>query len=211
NLTVSLVPAEAVRPAPDQRDYSTELRVLSVGRLEQEKNPLLLADVLALLVAEDRRWRLLICGEGDLAPALARRLEQLGVAERAELLGYVTMGDELFELYRNSHAMLHVSWTEGFPQVIIEAFATGLPVVATDVGGVAAAAGDAALLIAPGDPRAAADALRRLATEPDLRTQLARAGLARAQELTLESQITRLAAFLRANAYRRARAARAAS
>ena len=46
------------------------------------------------------------------------------------------------------------------PQVLIEAFAARLPTVATDVGGVAALAGDAAVLVAPGAARAAADALR---------------------------------------------------
>ncbi len=126
DLTVSLVPAAAVAASPPSRDYRSELRVLSVGRLEEEKNPLLLADVLALLNSRDPRWRMVICGEGDLAPALAARLAELGVADRADLLGYVAMGPGLFELYRDSHVMLHVSWTEGFPQVLIEAFASAL-------------------------------------------------------------------------------------
>ena len=69
----------------------------------------------------------------------------------------------LLDLYRNSHAFLHVSLTEGFPQVLVEAFASGLPAVATAVGGVAAAAGDAALLIEPQDAAAAAEALERIA------------------------------------------------
>ena len=53
--------------------------------------------------------------------------------------------DGLLALYRSAHVLLHVSWTEGLPQVLFEAFAAGLPVVATDVGGVAEAAGDGAL------------------------------------------------------------------
>jgi glycosyltransferase involved in cell wall biosynthesis len=195
-LMVSLVPAAAVGPWDTAGDYRGELRVLSVGRLDQEKNPVLLADVLASLNRQSPRWRLLVCGEGPLAEALSSRFAQLGVADRAELLGYVAMGDELLQLYRSCHALLHVSWTEGFPQVLIEAFATGLPVVATAVGGVAAAAGDAAVLIPPGDAEAAADALRRVADDPDLRTRLTTAGLERARELTLEAQIAQLAHFL---------------
>jgi glycosyltransferase involved in cell wall biosynthesis len=211
DLTVSLMRADAIDACPDPRDYDAELRLLSVGRLDQEKNPLLLADVLALLSASDARWRLVVCGEGDLAPALADRLAQLGVAARADLLGYVPMGGTLLKHYCSAHAMLHVSWTEGFPQVLTEAFATGLPVVATSVGGVPTGVGEAALLIPPGDARAAADALRRIASEPELRTRLARAGLSRARDLTLEAQTARLASFLRDRYRLAARAARSDS
>jgi glycosyltransferase involved in cell wall biosynthesis len=195
-LVVSLVPAAALeRPVPP-RDYGAELAILSVGRLDEEKNPLLLADVLALLHRRDPRWRLRVCGEGDLAGALSDRLRELGVADRAELLGYVPMGEELFGLYRSSHALLHVSWTEGFPQVLVEAFGCALPIVASDVGGVRAGVGEAALLIPPGDPRAAADALERLADDTEMRARLTNAGLQRAAGLTLESQASGLVAFL---------------
>jgi glycosyltransferase involved in cell wall biosynthesis len=197
-LVVSLVPeAELVsaKPAPDD---GAERRILSVGRLDEEKNPLLLAEILAQLVREDGRWRLIVCGDGPLAGALADRLTALGVGEHADLLGYVPLGERLFDLYRSSHVMLHVSWTEGFPQVLAEAFAFGLPVVATDVGGVRAGVDGAALLIAPGDARAASDAVSLIARDDALRERLTAAGLELARELTLEAQIARLAEFLAA-------------
>ena len=198
-LVVSLVPAAQLERAAGTRDYAGELSILSVGRLDEEKNPLLLADVLAMLEQREPRWRLRVCGDGDLAGALSARLADRSVADRAELLGYVPIGEELFELYRSSHVLLHVSWTEGFPQVLVEAFASELPVVATDVGGVRAGAGDAALVIPPGDPAAAADGLERLAGDAVLRARLTAAGRDRAHELTLEAQIGRLIAFLRAS------------
>lgn len=209
-LTVSLMPAAAVSRSLTPREYSSELRVLSVGRLDQEKNPLLLAEALALLHEREPRWRLIVVGEGDLCNDLSRRLLDLGLADCAELLGYVPMGASLLDLYRSSHALLHVSWTEGFPQVLIEAFASDLPVVATAVGGVPAGVDGAALLIPPGDARAAADALQRIASEADLRARLTRAGLQRARALTLEAQTARLASFLLA-ADRRARTTGAVS
>jgi glycosyltransferase involved in cell wall biosynthesis len=197
-LVVSLVPAAAVRATAgtEARDYDGELRVLSVGRLDQEKNPLLLADVLARLLRNDQRWRLLVCGEGDLEAALRSRLDQLGLSEHVDLLGYVEMGAGLLDLYRSSHALLHVSWTEGFPQVLIEAFATGLPVVATDVGGVAEGVLASALLIPPGDADAAAAALTRLTVEPELRERLREAGIEKASSLTVEAQVGSLVRFL---------------
>ena len=140
---------------PIERDYAApELRMLSVGRLDPEKNPLLLADVFASALACDPRWRLHVCGSGPLASPLARRLEQLGVADRVVLHGYVPIDDGLWELYRSSHAFLHVSLTEGFPQVLLEAFAARLPVVATAVGGVPEIVRECGLLVPPQDARA---------------------------------------------------------
>jgi glycosyltransferase involved in cell wall biosynthesis len=194
-LSVSLI-AESDLASPDavaSRSYDGELRALSVGRLEQEKNPLLLADVLAAL---PEPWRLVVCGEGPLAGALENRLRQLEVAKRAELRGYVPIDGGLLDVYRSSHAFLHVSWTEGLPQVLFEAFAGRLPVVATDVGGVASAVGDAALLIPPGDAHAAAAALERLAANAELRARLIEAGFELVRRRTLEAECDRVAAFL---------------
>ena len=109
----------------------------------------------------------------------------------------------LLERYRSAAAFLHVSWTEGVPQVLLEALGQGLPVVATDVGGVRRMAEGAALLIAPGDPQAAADALERLASDAGLRRRLGEAGLALARAHTLEAESERVAAFLAAGLGRR--------
>jgi len=194
-IAVSLVRDEdVVEPAEAAgRSYDGELTALSVGRLEREKNPLLLADVLARL---DARWRLVVCGEGPMEEELRKRLEALGVADRAELRGYVPIDGELPQLYRSSHALLHVSWTEGVPQVLFEAFAAALPVVATAVGGVADAAGDAALLVPPGDADPPARALERLATDEELRAGLVLAANARVRDRTLEAECARAARFL---------------
>ena len=167
-----------------------------MSRLEAEKNPLLLADVLAELRAGGRDWRLAVAGEGELRDELAARLDELGVAASADLAGYVPIDGGLNDMYRGAHAFLHVSWTEGLPQVLIEAFAAGTPVVATDVGGIRAAVGDAALLIPAGDAAAAVSALTRLADDPELRRELIDRGLAYVRERTLEAETGRVARFL---------------
>jgi glycosyltransferase involved in cell wall biosynthesis len=197
-LAVSLVRAEDIVAAveADSAYDGDELRVLSVGRLEEEKNPLLLAEIMAELRAADPRWRMLVCGEGPLTDELRRRLSELGVADHVELLGYVPHDRGLREIYRSSHALLHVSWTEGLPQVLFEAFAARLPVVATAVGGVPAAAGDAALLVEPGDAHQPVAALVRVAAEPELRRRLTEAGAQRVATRTLEAEAARVASFL---------------
>jgi glycosyltransferase involved in cell wall biosynthesis len=197
-IAVSLVESgDVVDPtAALARDYGGELRSLVVGRLEQEKNPLLLADVLADLNRDGGRWRLLVCGEGELRASLGSRLVELGQADRAQLLGYVAFGPRLMDLYRSSHALLHMSSTEGLPQVLLEAFAAGLPVVASEVGGIRGAVGDAALLIPPGDAFAAAAARRAVAAEPTLRARLVRAGHEYVASRTIDAEVGRVAGFL---------------
>jgi glycosyltransferase involved in cell wall biosynthesis len=194
-ISVSLIHAAEVPAAGElpARSYDGELVALSVGRLEAEKNPLMLADVLARL---DPAWRLVVCGEGPLEDDVRKRLSELGVADRAELRGYVPIDGGLAELYRGSHALLHVSWTEGVPQILFESFAAGLPVVATAVGGVAEAVGDDAVLVAPGDPEAAAEGLRRIAADESLRRRLAEGGLERLRQHTLEAECARVAEFM---------------
>ena len=193
-IAVSLVRESQIVTVAEasRRSYDAALNVLSVGRLEREKNPLLLAEILARLRREDRRWRLLVYGEGPLEPQLDSRLRELGVREHAELRGYVPLDGGLLDAYKESHAFLHVSWTEGLPQVVFEAFATGLPLVATAVGGVPSAVGDAALLIPPNDAEAAAASLLRVADEPALRTSMIESGIALARRHTLESECQRV-------------------
>ncbi len=198
-LSVSLISQEDVvtAEAVAQRSYAGELRVLSVGRLETEKNPLLLAEVLGLLRDSDPRFRLVVCGEGPLEGALRARLAELKLEQSVELLGYVPVDAGLLDIYRASHVFLHVSWTEGLPQVLFEAFASGLPVVATDVGGVAAASRGCAVLVAPGDARAAAQAVLGLISDQDRRDALVEAGRRRAFGHTVEAELERLAGFMR--------------
>jgi glycosyltransferase involved in cell wall biosynthesis len=193
-LSVSFV-RDADLDAPRTAAGTAPLTVLSVGRLETEKNPLLLADILAEL---GDGYRLQIVGEGPLEACLQTRLAELGAADRAELLGYVPLDAGLLDRYRAADLFLHVSWTEGLPQVLLEAFAARTPVVATDVGGVGAVAGGAALLVPPGDARAAADAIRSLTADPDLRGRLVAAGIERARARTGDAERRRLAAFIAA-------------
>jgi glycosyltransferase involved in cell wall biosynthesis len=195
---VSLIGAADVRAGKRAagRSYEGEsLTLLSVGRLDAEKNPLLLADVLALMRERDSRWRLVVCGEGDLAEAVRARIMALGLTAYCELRGYVPLDRGLLDLYRESHVFLHVSRTEGLPQVLIEAYASGLPSVATAVGGVRAL-GDCSLLVPPDDAPRAAGAVGRLVSDEELRERLIAAGLAHAETVTLEAEAAAVVRFI---------------
>jgi glycosyltransferase involved in cell wall biosynthesis len=201
-LSVSLMSQDDIVTREDAlaRRYDGELTILSVGRLDREKNPLLLADVLAGLNGNGggngRRWRMVVCGDGPLEQQLAARLSELGLGGMADLRGYVALEDGLLQLYRDSHVFLHVSWTEGLPQVLFEAFASGLPMVATAVGGVPDGVDGAGLLIPPGDAAAAVAALERVVDEQPVRERLIERGLERARAHTIEAECRGLAAFI---------------
>ena len=197
-LMVSLVSEDDLVDEPEALAgaESPIRRLLSVGRLDREKNPMLLLDVIAALHAAEPEWRLVVVGDGPMRAQLEARTEELQLSEVVDIRGYVPIDGELPRLYRSADAFLHVSWTEGVPQVLFEAFAAGLPVVATDVGGVGSAVGDAAVLVGPGDAEAAVSALRRLGEDSSLRRQLIRDGLRRVREHTLEAETRRLVAFL---------------
>jgi glycosyltransferase involved in cell wall biosynthesis len=179
------------------RPWDGRLEILSVGRLDPEKNPLLLIDTIAAVNERRSHWHLRIVGTGPLAEALVRRADKLGVGESVELLGYVRNGPALRDVYRTSNVFLHVSWTEGVPLVLLEAQAAGLPIVATDVGGVRAALahGERGLLVPPGSAAAAAQALERLARDESLRKGLIERGLAHARTETMDIQLGRLHDF----------------
>lgn len=182
------------------RSWDGPLRLLSVGRLDPEKNPLLLAEIMHRLHQLNAGWHLTVAGGGPLADGLQRRIEELGLTGAVRLVGDVPYGPRLDALYRSSHAFLHVSLTEGVPQVLFEAQAAGLPIVATDVGGVAAAlrGGETGLLIPPRDAATASSALERLRGDEALRRRLVATGLESVAGETAEEQGARLEAFFRA-------------
>jgi glycosyltransferase involved in cell wall biosynthesis len=199
-MAPSLVTAADVLADPPERDWRGEIGLFTVGRIDAEKNPLLLVKALAALERErPGRYRLRWAGVGPLAGEVRRRAEDLGVGDRIDLLGYVPFGPQLLELYRRAHALVHVSLTEGVPQVLVEALASGTPIVATDVGGVGTALenGRAGLLVPPADLEALTAAIVRLSDDAELCARLVTRGLELARERTLEAEAGRVATFLR--------------
>jgi len=197
-IAVSLVePQQIVDPAKAaERSYAGPLTILSVGRVDKEKNPLMLAHVLDALVRDGGDFHLVSIGEGTLVSALEDRLSSLGLRERSSLRGYVEQA-ALPEVYRQSHFLLITSHTEGLPQVVLEAFAAGLPVVSTDVGGVADAVGSAAIFVEPEDTAGAANAIRRLADDASLRGSVIAAGHSYIKAHTIDAEIDRVAELLK--------------
>src|SRR5207247_3268852 len=122
---------------------------LFVGTLQPRKDPLAALEALALIDAD---LRLVLVGpdkgSGDEA---RRRASRLGLNGRVEFVGHVEK-QKLAELYRGAECLVFPSRYEGFGLPVVEAMASGTPVVAAASGSVPEGAGDAAVLVDPSAP-----------------------------------------------------------
>ena len=152
----------------------------AVGRLSPEKGFDLLIRAAALLVAEGLDFNLAIVGEGDEAPALRSLVEGLGLEGRVHLLGY---RPDVAELYQAMDVYALSSLREGLPNVVLEALASAVPVVATRVAGVPDLIRDEVdgLVVDPGSVAGLAESIGRLLRDRGLRGQLAEEGRRRVE------------------------------
>jgi glycosyltransferase involved in cell wall biosynthesis/predicted metal-dependent phosphoesterase TrpH len=176
--------AEAIFPG--------EINVLYAGRLTKEKGLDLLAQAFLAARRQDPRLHLVLAGGGPEQDALHALL-----GDCATFLGWLD-GQDLARAYASADAFLFASRTDTFGQVILEAQASGLPVVAVDEGGPASliAHGETGLLAAP-DAGALAQALLTLVQAPRLRERLRKTALAVVHERTWEASLQRLSAGYR--------------
>ena len=158
------VDAELFRPAgPNLRDtlrLAGRRVVLSVGRFVPIKNMALLIDALAQMAPADPALHLLLVGEGPELQSLKDQAARLGVTRAVTFAGYVSQA-EMAPYYRTADLFALGSDFDNSPNVVLEAMACGLPVVATNVGGVAeyVAPGRGGDLVPRGDAAAMAGVL----------------------------------------------------
>jgi len=171
------------------------LRILNVGRLDPEKGTIyLIRAVHELVISGWRNLCLDLVGTGKEERILGREVQNLGLSEYVRFLGYIPYGPGLLAIYRTSDVFVLPSLTEGFPQTLLEAMGSGVPVVATRVGGVAGLVEDGrnGILVDPGSPRQICSALRRLKGDGVLRRRMAVNGLETAKNHTVESETRRM-------------------
>lgn len=139
-----------------------------------------------------------IAGTGPEKARLVALAQELGLAEFVQFAGRLDP-DAMAALYRRADVTLNPSLADNMPNSVLEALASGVPVVSTDVGGVPFMVRheQQALLVPPGDPEAMAAAVLRLANDPALRQRLVSAGLSEVQRYTWDQVAPLLLAVYR--------------
>ena len=159
------------------------LRILTVGRLEHVKGLDILMDACALLRDADLDFTCDLVGDGSERAVLEERISQLGLQDYVVLCGALPHED-VIKHYQKADLFVLSSRREGIPVSVMEAMATGLPVVATNVFGLPELVDDGrtGVLVPPEDAFALAEAILRLAQDTDVCGEMARSGRERINE-----------------------------
>ncbi len=165
----------AQRPTPPDGHW----RLVQACRLIPKKGILTTLDALQTVVKTHPNLRYILCGDGPQTEAIRTRAAALGLTENVEFKGWLKP-EQLEQEYQSAHLFLHPSELtpeadqEGIPNSMLEAMATGLPVVATTHGGIpeAVTSGTDGLLVPERSPAELAQAILQILNDPDLRHQL---------------------------------------
>jgi glycosyltransferase involved in cell wall biosynthesis len=151
------------------------------ARLEEGKGPLSLVEALAALRREGARVAVRMAGTGPQLLEVKARARELDLDDGAcEFVGFYTGAAARSAFMQSLDVFVLPSLAEGTPNSVIEAMAHGLPVIATEVGGIPdLLSADSGILVPPGDAAALAEAMRRLASDPELLARMGRAARAR--------------------------------
>ncbi|MGI9023746.1 MAG: glycosyltransferase family 4 protein [Acidimicrobiales bacterium] len=165
----SVAPSDAgLKPGPPY--------ALMLGTLEPRKNVALALDAIHILRDRGTDLRLVLAGSASPQFDLAANLRRRGLGQPEVVHAGYLDDARLAGLMAGARLLVFPSLYEGFGMPIIEAMESGLPVVAARAGATPEIAGDAAMLVDPGDAEGFADAMHRVATDTELRNRLITAG-----------------------------------
>jgi glycosyltransferase involved in cell wall biosynthesis len=166
-------------------------RVVTVANLRPEKSHETLLEAASTVLRTYPDAEFIIVGDGVRRDELGARAERAGLAAHVRFLGH---SDEVPRLLGESDLFVLPSRSEAMPNGVIEAMAAGMPVIATDVGGIPelVAHGRTGLLVPPGDAAALATALLQLMAAPDRAAALGRAARAEVERrFSFETMVSR--------------------
>ena len=157
--------------------YEKENSILYAGALNQRKGYSDLIKAFSMVSEKFPMWKISFAGNGEIEEARSLA-ENLGILNQVELLGWVS-GKEKDRAYKKATVFCLPSYAEGFPMAVLDAWAYGLPVITTPVGGIPDIAQDGQnmLLFKPGDTKQLADCIERMICGEGLRKTMAEESL----------------------------------
>ena len=160
-----------------------------MGRLSSQKDPENLLRAFALLAPKCPRARLIMVGDGPLARPLQAEAARLGVENRVSWPGALDGPSVMPAL----DVFALPSRYEGFPYVILESMAAGVPIVTTRVGGAQTLIADGrnGLIVPPGDPTALANALERMLADEEQRRSMGQESALRVRKYSVENMVSK--------------------
>lgn len=181
-------PATRARVRAELGVADDEVLSLTVANLRKNKDYPNLLRAARLAVDAEPRLRFAAVGQGPLEAEVKALHAELGLGDRFLLLGFRR---DVHDLMAAADVFTLGSAHEGLPVAIMEAFAAGLPVVATAVGGVPTQVrdGEHGLVVVPGDAQALADALVRVARDADLRARMGEAARVRSGDYDIRRAV----------------------
>lgn len=152
---------------------STNPQILYAGTVNSRKGYEDLIKAFSIIAPNHPTWTISIAGNGEIENG-RKIAQELGISAQVEFLGWVT-GEAKHRVFQEASIFCLPSYAEGFPMAVLDAWAYGLPVVTTPVGGIPdiAKEGDNMLLFNPGDTDNLAKQLERLITDLTLRKHIA--------------------------------------
>ena len=188
-INLAEIPAAGPRLLREQLGLPVDaLIVASAGRLSPEKNYGAMVQAAAEVITQNQQAYFVVFGEGFLRPELKQAIAAAGLTGRFLLPGFRT---DLQAVLHEIDIFMLPSFTEGLPNVVLEAFAVDKPVVATRVGGTPEVVQDgvSGFLTAPDQPDLMAQHLLQLLNNPALRQTMGNAGHNHVREhFSFESQ-----------------------
>lgn len=164
--------------------------ILYVGRVIRSKG---IYDLIDVISAPDYKNVLFnIVGSGDDLDAIRSLVQQANLSDRVKFHGQLSPTDVIPELFKNDIFVLPTLRVEGFPMTLVEAMFAGLPIVASDIGGISDAVvnNETGFLIAPGDKKALSTQLLTLIKDKELRDKFGYNAKVRAErEFTLKTML----------------------
>jgi glycosyltransferase involved in cell wall biosynthesis len=167
---------------------------VTVGRFVEQKGHRYLIEAIPELVRLTPQLRFLFCGDGPLETDIRARAASLGIGEHIVFAGMLKSVEEEIA---GADFMIHPSIEEPFGIGILEGMRAGLPVIASNVGGIPEVMGDCGVLIEHRNPTAIVDAVARLLVRPDHAMELGIKARARFEEnFLLNTMIDRIQDYL---------------